>query len=95
MTKKYDSNIEGDSKNSTDIQSTNDGILKSIISNSSGAVAVGNAVVVATLGGVAPAAVSLPSGVLVGAALSLFKQCNNNESIKKPDSSTMDTQTKP
>lgn len=83
-------------KNSNDIQSNDKGVLKSIISNSTSAVsnAVGAATAL-TLSGVAPAAVSLPGGVLIGAALSIFKQNNNNVSIKKSDSDTMNTQAKP
>lgn len=93
MTKDNYSTSQKESRNTENIHSTNNGILKSIIGSPSEAVIK----TIAAVGGPSAAAASLPGGILpggalVGAALSLLKQ--NNKSMDKPDTAAMDTQSK-
>lgn len=71
---------EKEPNNASDIQSTYNGTVKLITSNSIG-IARNTVAAVGAIGGFAcvAAAVSLPGGVLIGAALPLFiHNCNNN-----------------
>lgn len=85
-------NSEKDLKNTKDIQSTNNGIFKSIIFKSSEAVGKAGFAVVGC------GAVSLPGGVLPGgvltvAALSIFKQSTTSKSKETQNSDEVDNQT--